>query len=102
MWKCLNCGAEFESPTKECFDYSDGICWKLEYYCPECHVDDIEPLHLCRCERNYIPEERDRCDQCEQEINEIMSESRERIKNARNVDHQQSTEDIVWWVEREG
>jgi hypothetical protein len=102
MWKCLNCGATFENPGKTCETPDTG--WGHEDYCnvcPECHIDDIEELHLCRCEREYITDEQDRCWQCEKEIDEAMKEARERIMSGNRRDFQSATDDMVQWVERE-
>lgn len=100
MWKCLNCGAEFEEPI-----YRGGLCTEPRFedkFCPECEVNDIEELHICRCERKYITSRQDRCDKCEKEIIHAMNEAIGRVMIDCNVDHQQATEDIVWWIEREG
>ena len=103
MWKCLNCGAVFETPMQG-ITYLDGIMIANYKTCPdqECGSDELEIVHLCRCEREYITDSQGRCEKCEHDIAEIMSEARERIKERMNVDHQQATEDIVWWIEQEG
>jgi DNA-directed RNA polymerase subunit RPC12/RpoP len=99
MYRCLNCGAEFEEPSYR-HQFTDGFLKKTRI-CPECGIDDMEKLHLCRCGREYIKDEQDRCGQCEKEINDAMNEARERIKNCCNVDHQKAMEEVVWWIERE-
>lgn len=100
MYKCLNCGAVFEDKC-EVIDYVDGRPAYKYLVCPDCLTDDIEELTLCRCGREYITDEQDRCDQCEREIGEAMSRARNQIMNGCNVGFQQATEDIVWWIENQ-
>ncbi len=101
MYKCLNCGAEFETPEVEVKYFNSEIDDHINI-CPECKIDDIEELHLCSCQRKYIADKQDRCDQCEAEISEAMQQARQIIMNARNVDYQTASNDMVWWIEREG
>ena len=101
MYKCLNCGAEFETPEKSLEDRGDGYSNIIDI-CPECKIDDIEKLYLCSCQRKYITDEQDRCDQCEREIGEAMQRARYMIMDARNVSYQTALKDMVWWIEKEG
>jgi hypothetical protein len=103
MWKCAECGVVFETPMQG-ITYLDGIMIANYKTCPdqECGSDELEIVHLCRCEREYITDSQDRCHKCEQDIADAMSEARQRIQDFCNVDCQKATEDIVWWIEREG
>jgi hypothetical protein len=103
MWKCTECGAVFETPMQG-ITYLDGIMIANYKTCPdqECGSDELEIVHLCRCEREYITDEQDRCWQCEKEIDEAMKEARERIMSGNRREFQGATEDMVQWIEREG
>ena len=50
MYRCENCGAEFETPKiiKESHPYGASYAYEEWYACPHCEDTDMIELHHCK------------------------------------------------------
>lgn len=72
MYRCENCGAEFETPKiiKEAHPYGESYAYEEWYTCPHCEDTDMIELHHCKDCYGWFAEselEDGLCDECWEE-----------------------------------
>lgn len=99
MYKCLNCGAEFETPAKDSIDCGDGYS-QIVVICPECRIDDIEKLKPCSmCREHYIKSSKDCCANCELAVSRWMEYAMRWISEETSAERDDIIQAMVHWVE---
>lgn len=102
MYRCLNCGHEFEKPEIE-INEIPGVWFDRVDICPNCKVDDIEELRICpMCGEHYISSDKDRCETCSTEVSDWMNEALNKIVEHTGAERAEVIQAISYWVEREG
>lgn len=83
MYKCLDCGREFEIPKIDFIEHNEVDTRRTEIIgiCPNCHSTDFEEMKICPCcNANYIKSSKDVCLSCEVTIYQTLNEAIKEIE----------------------
>ncbi len=101
MYKCLNCGAEFETPEVE-VKYFNGEIDDHINICPECKIDDIEKMVECgMCRQTYIKSDQDRCEYCTERTDHWMENAILSISEETGAERDEIIKAMVVWIEEQ-
>lgn len=83
MYKCDNCGAEFDYPdiTRDFVsEYFGQPVTHMKTVCPVCGRDDFEEMDTCDICGEHIPSGEGICDNCHELVEDFASEIRGKLR----------------------
>jgi DNA-directed RNA polymerase subunit RPC12/RpoP len=102
MYKCLDCGAEFDEPKRFIIMHYEVDTRQEEYLtvCPECFLSDIEEMKLCpACKENWITSNKDICNECTYTLYDALNRAIDRVKYDLGCEVKPLMPTVEKWIE---
>lgn len=97
MYKCENCGEEFEDPNNvEDFssEYFGRMVTHYTNVCPCCGSDDFQEMDKCEICEEYIPAGEVICENCKELVDGFVSEIRGKARE-KSIIHRLNFDELI-------